>query len=101
MNTGDPKRGSLFSLHRTSMKVNLFHFVIMFRPDIEYEDKINQDTAYFNVKGLSLGTASLTFTASTAGKGRATSEPKDIQVHHRFNNFAISHRTTIHPSNRF
>lgn len=99
MNIGDPQRGPLCSLHSTNMKVYLFHFVIMFRPDIEYEDKINQDTAYFNVKGLSLGTASLTFTASTAGKGRATSEPKDIQVHHHINNRAVSHRATIHQSN--
>lgn len=45
--------------------------------------KVNQDTAFFNVKGLSLGTASLTFTASTTEKGRATSEPKDIQVRYQ------------------
>lgn len=54
----------------------------MFRRDTELEDeiKVNQDTAFFTVRGLSLGTASLTFTASTTGKGSATSEPKDIQV---------------------
>ena len=76
------------------MKVYLFHFVIMFRPDIELEDniKFNQDTAFFNVKGVSIGTASLTFTASTAGKGSATSEPKDIQVHHRIRNFVANQK---------
>lgn len=59
--------------------------VFSFRPNIEIEDliKVNQDTAFFNVKGLSLGTASLTFTASINEKGRATSEPKDIQVRHQ------------------
>ena len=59
--------------------------VFSFRPNVEIEDliKVNQDTAFFNVKGLSIGTASLTFTASTAEKGRATSEPKDIQVRHQ------------------
>ena len=41
---------------------------------------INRDTAYFIVRGLSLGTASLTFTASATGKGSATSRPRDIQV---------------------
>lgn len=41
---------------------------------------INRDTAYFTVRGLSLGTASLTFTASATGKGSATSRPRDIQV---------------------
>ena len=58
--------------------------VLSFRANIEIQDliKVNQDTAFFNVKGLSLGTASLTFTASIEKKGRATSEPKDIQVRH-------------------
>lgn len=41
---------------------------------------INRDTAYFAVRGLSLGTASLTFTASATGKGSGTSRPRDIQV---------------------
>ena len=56
-----------------------------FRANIEIGDliKVNQDTAFFNVKGVSLGTASLTFTASIKEKGRATSEPKDIQVRHQ------------------
>ena len=65
----------------------------MFRPDIEIKDliKVNQDTAFFNVKGLSLGTASLTFTASTTGKGRATSEPKDIQVRHQITKSQDNH----------
>ena len=55
-----------------------------FRPNIEIEDliKVNQDTAFFNIKGLAIGTASLTFAASIKEKGRATSEPKDIQVRH-------------------
>ena len=59
--------------------------VFPFRANIEIEDliKVNQDTAFFNVKGVSLGTASLTFTASIKEKGRATSEPKDIQVRHQ------------------
>ena len=59
--------------------------VFSFRANIEIGDliKVNQDTAFFNVKGLSLGTASLTFTAAIKEKGRATSEPKDIQVRHQ------------------
>ena len=59
--------------------------VFPFRANIEIEDliKVNQDTAFFNVKGVSLGMASLTFTASIKEKGRATSEPKDIQVRHQ------------------
>ena len=67
--------------------------MLSFRANIEIQDliKVNQDTAFFNVKGLSLGTASLTFTASIEEKGRATSEPKDIQVRHRL----LSRRTTI------
>ena len=59
-----------------------YFFKIILRRDFELEDKskINQDTAYFTVRGLSLGTASLTFTASATGRGKATSDPKDIQV---------------------
>ena len=59
-----------------------YFFNIILRRDFELEDKskINQDTAYFTVRGLSLGTASLTFTASATGRGKATSDPKDIQV---------------------
>ena len=59
-------------------------FNLLSRRDVELEEgnKVNQDTAYFTVRGTSLGTASLTFTASTMGRGSATSEPKDIQVKH-------------------
>lgn len=48
--------------------------------DVDESSDGNQDTAFFTVRGVSLGTASLTFTASALGKGSATSEPKDIQV---------------------
>ena len=50
--------------------------------EVGESNKANQDMAFFTVRGMSLGTASLTFTASALGKGSATSAPRDIQVHH-------------------
>ncbi|XP_029186949.2 LOW QUALITY PROTEIN: nuclear pore membrane glycoprotein 210-like [Acropora millepora] len=48
--------------------------------EVGESNKANQDVAFFTVRGMSLGTASLTFTASALGKGSATSAPRDIQV---------------------
>ena len=52
------------------------------RQNTEREDtyRANQDTAYFTIRGVALGTVSLTFSASITGKGSVTSEPKDVQV---------------------
>lgn len=60
--------------------------------ELEESSKVNQDTAYFTVRGTSLGTASLTFTASALGRGSALSEPKDIQV----SNHSVSYQQTSH-----
>ena len=76
-NEGDPLLGNVNSFFLSTCVFNLLS-----RRDVELEEgnSVNQDTAYFTVRGTSLGTASLTFTASTMGRGSATSEPKDIQV---------------------
>ena len=63
--------------------------------ELEEDNKGNQDTAFFTVRGLSLGTASLTFTASAAGRGSATSEPKDIQVYNPLRNLKSEYKSKI------
>lgn len=66
---------------RVHRRINLF---LLPRHNVEVgeSNKANQDVAFFTVRGMSLGTASLTFTASALGKGSATSAPRDIQVNH-------------------
>lgn len=44
------------------------------------KDDPNEEVSHFIVQGVSLGTASLTFTATSVTGRSATSEPKDIQV---------------------
>ncbi|CAH3168221.1 unnamed protein product [Porites lobata] len=72
----------LGSLRFLSLTPHFSPDILSIRRDFQLEEDkvINRDTAYLTVRGLSLGTASLTFTASATGKGSATSRPRDIQV---------------------